>query len=155
MSNAHSRPVEETLEAPQEYVTALPPASDLVEDLRKELIDFQKCVKGNLFRLDALCDIGVIDGHDLEPDLCVPLMPFVARAIGREAVAMIMGGMTVDGTDGNWSCGFLGSRWFDMDAKDYGCAFIRCAFYSKKHFAGAWPSDKPYMLRITAEKTEE
>jgi hypothetical protein len=136
------------------------PQQDKVEVLRKELIDFQKCVKGNPQRLLALCDIGAIDGHQLDSECCQPVSAITCQAVMREAVLKIATGMSVDGKDGNWSCGFLGSRWFDLDASDYGCAYIRCAFYSRKHFndkasdkEAVWPCDKPYMLRITIEKT--
>lgn len=130
------------------------PKDDVIDTLRKELTDFQKCVKGNHLRLMALCDVSAIDGHYLDSVACKPVSVATCQSVMREAVHKIVSGMKVDGKDGNWSCGFLGSRWFDLAAETYDCAYIRCAFYSRKHYKGRWPVEQPYMLRITIEKTE-
>ena len=137
------------------------PTEDKVATLRQELKDFQKCVKGNPMRLLALMDVGAIDGSQLDSEVCQPVSAATCQGVMREAIYKMVCVMNVDGSDGHWSCGMFGSRWFDLDAADYDCAYIRCAFYSRKHFndkasdkEAVWPCDKPYMLRITIEKTK-
>jgi len=126
-----------------------------VEPLRKELKDYQNCVQGNPRMVLAITEVSIVSGHMLEPEMCAPIDRNLLRQIMHDAVMMIVLGMKVNGKPNSWSCGFLGSRWFDMDAEAYGLDYIRCAFYSRKHYQksdGAWKCDKPYMLQITAEK---
>ena len=122
-------------------------------DVRKqELIDFQKRVKGNPHELDKITYYGFNCGSKIEPSLCEPIDKSTMRDICVDSGRMILKGMKVNGEEGQWSNGFMGSRWFDMDAKKYGCDYIRVAFYSKKFYPGKWSGDKPYRIIITAEK---
>ena len=119
---------------------------------RDELIAYQKCVLGNNpGRLDALTKFYCVDGSKLDPECCVPVPKYLKDAIMKEVVQKILVGMKVNGKPGNWSCGELGSRWFDIDADKYGVDYIRVAFYSKKGDA-KWDEDKPYLIVVTVEK---
>ena len=124
-----------------------------VEPLRKELAAFQKCVEGDGWRLLSLCEVSAISGYALDPESCAPIDPKVLKAVAGAAFKKVAEGMEVNGKFGQWSCGFLGSRWFDLKAEDFGLDYVRCAFYSKKHYTGKWECDKPYMIQITAEKS--
>lgn len=126
-----------------------------IEVLRKELKDFQKCALRNPQRLEALCDFVVVDGSKIDSELCKPVSENCKRGAAEEAFYKIVTGMPIDGKKGNWSCGFMGSRWFDLDAEEYGVDYIRCAFYSKKHYQGTWKYAKPYVLAITIENTKD
>ncbi len=127
---------------------------DTSDARREELINFQKCVKGNLPRLLALTDIGICCGSAVDSDLCVAIPKPVLGRVIHDAVKLMVTGMKVCGGVNNWSSGCFGSRWFDMDASEYGLDHIRAAFYSKKHSSGEWTWDKPYAIRIIAEKTK-
>ena len=124
-----------------------------VSPLRKELIAFQKCVKGDGWRLLSLCEVSALCGSAIDPGCCAPIDRKVLKAVDGAAVKKVVEGMEVNGEFGQWSCGFLGSRWFDLKAEDFGLDYVRCAFYSKKHYKGKWEHDKPYVIQITAEKS--
>jgi hypothetical protein len=130
------------------------PKDEYIETLRKELKDFQKSVLRNPQRLRALCDFLVVDGSAYS-ELCKPVSENCKRGAVQEAFYKVVMGMRIDGKEGNWSCGFMGSRWFDLNAEEYDVAHIRCAFYSKKHYEGEWKYSKPYALAITIENTKD
>lgn len=64
---------------------------------------------------------------------------------------VLLAGMEVNGEDGNWSCGFLGSRWCDFrcnvgDGKgqQYGGRMVRYAYYGPDENR----SGKPFILQM-------
>jgi hypothetical protein len=122
---------------------------------RKELENFLTVCAGNYFLLTSICDIGVIDGHHLDPESCSPIDESLLREAMKECVRKIIRGCKVNGKDGNFSAGFMGSRWMDLNewARSNGLTYCRCAFYSKKFYEGKWASDKPYRIQITVEKS--
>jgi hypothetical protein len=123
-----------------------------IEVLRKEIQDYQKCILGNHDRMVALTHIFGASGHTLDPESCSEVPRDLVKTIMRDLVSRLLAGMEVKGGYGNWSCGGFGSRWIDLDAKDYGLDHIRCAFYSKKHYQGVWKHDKPYVIDVVVEK---
>ena len=123
------------------------------DELRNELKNFIKCIKGNPGMFLGICEYGGIDGHSLDPGCCVAIDEKLIYTILRDAISIITGNRPIDGKEGNWSCGCFGSRWLDIDAKPYGVDYIRCAFYSRKtHKTEKWKSEKPYVINITIEK---
>ena len=121
--------------------------------LRKELADYQKCVDGNPARFLALTDFSGIDGYDLDPECCARIpVKTIHRIMESFMLGLIDEGYPIKGGKDAWSVGSMGSRWLDMNAELFGITYIRAAFYSKKHFKGEWPSQKPYMIRITCEQ---
>ena len=123
------------------------------KDLATEMMSFQECVKGNRSRLLALAAITAISGHHLDPESCVPVPQELVQQIGQYAGGMVIKGMERGSGYGQWSCGFMGSRWFDIDPEKFGVDSIRCAFYSKANYkGGVWPHDEPYSIDITVER---
>jgi len=129
-----------------------PGANERLAVLRKELADWQKCVKGEYFRLCGLTQICAIDGHRLDAGNCAPIEKALLKRVMADFVSIVLEGRPITGGQGNWSCGFMGSRWLDMDASKYDLDYIRVAFYSRKHFKDNWTCDKPYIIQITCEK---
>jgi hypothetical protein len=124
----------------------------IAEPRREELKNFQTLVKGNRDRLLALCEFSAISGEYLEP-CCGHVDEAVLRTILEDAVKEVVRGKKVNGKAGQWSAGFMGSRWFDMDAKKYGVTYVRAAFHSKKFTKeGKWNRELPYAIHITVEK---
>jgi hypothetical protein len=129
------------------------PANALLEEMRKEMRDYQKCVAGKPALILALTDISSICGSALDPESCAPIPREVLKEVLRHAVFRILDGvMEVRGGMGHWSMGGFGSRWIDLDASQWGLDYVRCAFFSKKFHKGEWKCDKPYQLQITCEK---
>jgi hypothetical protein len=123
--------------------------------LTKELKDYLKCVKNNVPRFLAITDFGAICGSSLDPGCCKPVDKKMIQHVLHDFIALVSeGGFKINGKRGDWSVGFLGNRWLDMDAKSYAVDYIRVAFYSKKHYDGVWPHEKPYNITITVEKAK-
>ena len=120
---------------------------------RTELENYLKCIYRNHNAFMALTDFGAIDGATVD-ESCVPIDKGIIQQIMRDFVMLNLGRPKINGKVNNWSCGDMGSRWMDMDASKYGLAYIRCALYSKKFAQGEWRTDKPFVIRITCEKTE-
>lgn len=128
---------------------------DHAKALTKELKDYLKCVKGNASRFLAITDFGAICGSSLDPSCCKPVPPHIIQEVLRDFVQMVYeGGFKINGKPNDWSVGFLGNRWLDMNAESYGVDYIRVAFMSKKNYKGVWNSDKPYHVTITIEKAK-
>ena len=125
------------------------------DELKSDLVNFLKCVQGNAALFLALCEYGAADGHNLDPECCSPIADHTMQRILRDGLRIMISNKPVNGKPGNWNCGFLGSRWLDMNAREYGLDYIRCAFYSKKCGGGEWPHSKPYAIMITAEKASD
>lgn len=130
-----------------------------IADLRQEMENYAKCMKGHKERIEELTYIGLASGHMRFPDAC----EFVSRQtlikIGEDFMYRVYKGTRVDGTPNNWSVGFMGSRWLDMEGEIYGVDSIRAAFYSKKyytkHTGKKWTFEKPYAITITVEKEKK
>ena len=127
---------------------------ELIEQLRTELGNFQKLVTGKRDMLLALCDIGGVDGHQLDSSSCAPISDHTIQAVLQHVVQIIVNGAKLNGKPKGWSVGFMGSRWMDIPAEPFGLDYIRVAFYSKKHYKGddGWDCPKPYLMRVTCEK---
>jgi hypothetical protein len=123
--------------------------------LKKELDDFQKCVTGHHSRLDALCDFTVADGFKLDPQSCQPATAEQLTQAAYKVMDNVFKGASINGKANGWSTGGMGSRWMDLNAADFGLDYVRAAFYSKKSYPAGkrWPSEKPYLIQITCEKT--
>ena len=130
------------------------PKPDLLAELRKEMNDWQNCITANYNRLNALTEIGALDGGILNPECCDVVGKDVLREVCQHFVELALQGIPVKAGFGNWNVGFMGSRWMDLDADQFGLSDIRCAFYSKKHYKGVWKSNKPYRITITVEKAK-
>ena len=129
------------------------PANDILEEMRKEMIDFQKCVAGKEGLFFALTDISAVCGSAFS-DCCARIpRPVLREVLMAATLRIIHGNMKVDGKMGHWSMGGFGSRWADMDGSHWGLDYIRCAFYSKKFHKGEWKHDKPYRIQIMCEKS--
>ena len=129
------------------------PKKEKLDTMREEIRNWSKCVKGNHDRFVALTQLQIIDGASMDSESCAPIdRNTLVKILKDSADHFINGNMKVDGKRGNWSVGEMGSRWADFDAEKYGIDYIRAAFYSKKNYKGVWKSDKPYLIRITAEK---
>jgi len=124
---------------------------DSVDERRKEMANYTKCIAGNILRFNALTKFVCIDGYGLDPESCVPTNRDVRRKIMDDFVKIVISNPKIDGKINNWSSGGFGSRWMDMDAKKYGLDYIRIAFYSKK-FSEEWEHDKPFVLEMVCEK---
>ncbi len=123
------------------------------DNLKKELKDFLKCVQGDASRFLALTDYGAICGSHLDSQCCKPVAGEIIQQILRDFIFMVVrGGFKINGKPGDWSVGFMGSRWLDMNARTYNVDYVRVAFYSKKHYKGVWSHEKPYHITITIEK---
>lgn len=62
---------------------------------------------------------------------------------GKEFIMYLLSkNLKVNGKEGQWSCGFLGSRWLD---KKLAGIFTRVCFYSKKENPDAWKDCPPAM----------
>lgn len=123
---------------------------DGIEEMRAELTNYNKCVAGNPTRFNALTTVKVYDGHDLDGDCCKPIDKNVMGEITQEIMRKIVfGKMKVDGKMGQWSCGFMGSRWFDYE--DDRLTHCRVAFHSKKFHKTQWKQATPYGIVITME----
>jgi hypothetical protein len=128
---------------------------DFAENLTKELKAFLKCVKGDPRRFLALTECGAICGSKLDSDSCKPVDRQVLNSVMIDFIHLVVGGgFKVNGKSGDWSVGFMGSRWLDMNAADYDVDYVRVAFYSKKYYNGVWPHEKPYHITITIEKAK-
>jgi|TARA_R110000868_G_scaffold302756_3_gene563341 hypothetical protein len=118
---------------------------------RKELSDYLKCVSNNPNRFNALTDVITKDGHDLDGECCKRIDPKIISEVAQKVMRKIVfGNMKVNGKEGQWSCGSMGSRWFDYE--DERLDHCRIAFYSKK-FNGEYLSrlNKPYAIIMTME----
>jgi len=120
--------------------------------LRKEIEDYQKCILGNYDRLMALTELSATCGSYLDSESCASVPKPVLKEVLIKVMRLLLNGMEVKGGYGNWSCGGFGSRWIDLDAKEFGLDHIRCAFYSKKNYQGVWKHDKPYVIDVVVEK---
>jgi hypothetical protein len=128
---------------------------DHAENLTKELKAYLKCVKGDPRRFLALTDYGAICGSKLDSGCCKPVDAQIIQHVLHDFISLVVeGGFKVNGKRGDWSVGFMGSRWLDMNAADYNVTYIRVAFYSKKYYNGVWPHEKPYNITITIEKAK-
>ena len=128
---------------------------DHASALTKELKAYLKCISDNPARFLALTEYGAICGSDLDPDSCVPVDKSLIQEVLRDFITLVVNtNFKINGKENDWSVGFLGNRWLDMNARSYGVDYIRVAFYSKKHYKNptAWSSDKPYHITITIEK---
>jgi hypothetical protein len=111
------------------------------DNRQKELEVFLKCSKNNIGFVLNNSQISYQINANVSKEMVEKIMDDVLKRITS-------GTMTVDGTDGNWSNGNMGSRWFDIFNKEkYGAGFIRVAFYSKKHSA-KWNIAKPFAIRV-------
>ena len=129
------------------------PKEQTINKLRKELQTYLNVVKDNPMMFFHLTSFGAIDGHTLDPECCKPIDNSVLQKVCKDALQQILQGMKVDGTPNNWSCGFLGSRWFDIDTDKYNLAHIRVAFYSKTSSPKLIEKyGKPFVIQITCEK---
>jgi hypothetical protein len=115
-----------------------------VDDKRSELKNYLKLVKNNEQMMIGLTNVVSRDAGYLKME------PAEKRRKIGIVLDKILGGMKVNGKEGQWSCGCFGSRWFDADEDNYGC---RVAFYSKK-FQKDWDWEKPYTISITFERIE-
>jgi hypothetical protein len=123
---------------------------------KKELENFLKvCGTHGEFLLHQICGIGAMDGHSLDPECCAPIERSLIQKAMKMCVSRIVNGCKVNGKDGHFSCGFMGSRWLDLNdwARQNGLTYCRCAFYSKK-FSEDWEYDKPYQIMLTVEKAK-
>lgn len=133
------------------------PGSGMITDEQikkneQELQDFTKAVKNNPRLFLAITDYSAVDGHTLDGGCCKKIDPKKIQEVLHDFLMLATSGqMKVNGKKNNWSNGFMGSRWCDMNAEDYGMDYIRVAFYSKKS-AKEWKHDKPYAIQITCEK---
>jgi hypothetical protein len=122
---------------------------------RDELEAFLKVIVGKPHLLEGICEFGFVDGSNVS-DCCAPIPDFQALShrIFHELVINMLKGMKANGKAKQWKCGFLGSRWLDMDPRKYGLDSIRCAFYSKKYAVSEWKYQKPYVIQIMLEKAK-
>ena len=127
-------------------------SDDEVKVLRKEVADYQKCVRGNPDRLMAITSIIARSGHTVDAECCAPVTTAVLQSIGQHLCELLLRGLPINGKTDGWSIGCFGSRWIDLDTQEDGVDYIRCAFYSKKHYKGEWKHEKPYAIIITVEK---
>jgi len=125
-----------------------------VADRKKVLQTFAKLAKSKRWLIEN-CDLGAISGHKISPDWCVEVPTLLMLAIMHDFVDICVAGTKVNGKTNNWSNGGFGSQWMDMDASKYGLDYIRCAFYAKETTAEWGLTEKPYMVRITIEKSKE
>jgi len=128
-----------------------------IASLRKEVIDYQKCILGNYIRLIALTEIVGLDGYHADPESCTQLPSGLVQKVLRGLVERLLIGLPLKGGYNAWSVGDFGSRWIDLDPLDFGSkgeiSHIRCAFYSKKATApGNWEHEKPFYIRVMVEK---
>ena len=131
------------------------PSEDKIEKQRKELQVFLNCVKHNPEAFEKLCDLGIVSGHELDSECCAPVEKKVLLKVGLDFVKLLLSGeQKINGKMGHWSCGFMGSRWCDLKASDYGLDYVRCAFYSKNFYEGEWKHTEPFVIQITCEKTK-
>lgn len=125
---------------------------------KKELENFLKvCGTHGEFLLQQICSIGAMDGHSLDPECCAPVERDLIQKAMRMCVSRIVSGCEVNGKDGHFSNGFMGSRWMDLDgwARKNGLDHCRCAFYSKKFSSPEdWEGEKPYRIVLTVEKAK-
>jgi hypothetical protein len=127
--------------------------NETLEAMRQEVRDYQRCVKQNSARFGALTDVQAVCGSAFDSESCAPISRDVLRAVLAHAVTRIIDGeMRVTGGTNNWSVGFMGSRWIDLNASEFGLDYVRCAFFSKKFFKGEWKGDKPFKIQIICEK---
>ena len=121
--------------------------------LMDELTIYQKVVKYNPQMFYKITTASFVCGSDIDPESCSPITEEIKNSIIRYVFSKILDGMKINGEFENWSCGFLGSRWFDIDASKFGISYIRVAFYSKKYNPQSVIGDKPFFITITAEKS--
>ncbi len=132
--------------------------SDETADIRKkDMEDWNRCIKQNLGRLHALTEISYRCGGDMDPGSCMPVPKDKLKALMDDYILprILSGEMKVNGEVENWSNGCFGSRWADFKARPHGLDFIRAAFYSKKCDAPPgkkWKPTKPYCIIVTFEK---
>jgi hypothetical protein len=121
---------------------------------KKELENFLKTCEKNPSLLFAICSFSAISGHSLDPECCAPVEKELLQGAMTACVERILEGCKVNGKDGHFSCGGMGSRWLDLNrwAKSVKLDYVRCAFYSKK-FSEEWKQEKPYSIQITVEKS--
>jgi hypothetical protein len=129
-------------------------ADEKCDPMRDELKSFLKCISKNPARASALTKFIVEDGSIHMPSMLMPVPMDIRNEIACSVVQRLLNGkMKVDGSEGNWSVGFMGSRWFDHE--DDRLAHCRVSFHSKKFYKGEWKSDKPYVIRMMLEMSKE
>ena len=124
------------------------PTNERVDALRNELTNFLKVVKKNPQLLAALCEFGVVDGARFDPYLLKPCTKDQLNGAGAIIIQKVLNGQQCNGKEGQWSCGWMGSRWCDIEAPDFSA---RCAFYSKRFYKGEWKREEPYFIQLTVE----
>jgi hypothetical protein len=126
-----------------------------ISQKKKELENFLTVCTGKPSLLQQICKIGAVSGHTLDPECCAPVDVAMLHKAMHRCVERIISGCKVNGKDGHFSNGGMGSRWMDLNewARDNGLDYCRCAFYSKK-FSEDWDEDKPYRIVLTVEKAK-
>jgi hypothetical protein len=126
-----------------------------IQAKKTELENFLTVCMGRPELLHSICSIGAMDGYSLDPECCAPVSDALLRKAMTKCVERILAGCYVNGKDGHFSNGFMGSRWLDLNvwAQQNGLTYCRCAFYSKK-FSKDWKGDKPYRIMLTVEKAK-
>jgi hypothetical protein len=132
-------------------------SDDTAATRKKDIEDWNRCIKHNMRRLFALTKIGYRCGSTLDNECCAPIPDDKMAAIMNEYIVprILSGEMKVNGDIENWSNGCFGSRWADFKARPHGLDYIRVAFYSKKCDVPpgkTWKFDKPYYIVVQFEK---
>ncbi len=91
-------------------------------------------------------------GVERNIDNLLPFRQERIKTLQEKIVKKILSGkMKVDGSRGNWSNGFLGSRWFDIDSASVALT-CRVSFYSRRQFGN--DGDSPYRMLFSFEERE-
>lgn len=120
-----------------------------IDSKHKELRTYLDVIAYNPNRFNALTCVVVKDfgGYcDL-----IPLTKEERDKYSQEIMMKIVHGMEINGKKGQWSNGFMGSRWFDWENKITKTS-CRVAFYSKK-YQKDWDFPKPYAITLSFEKS--
>ena len=129
-------------------------ADEKCDPMRDELKNYLKCIHKHPKVMSELTRFIVEDGSIHEPRLLKKVSYDTTMEVGCGIVQMLLNGkMKVDGSEGNWSVGFMGSRWFDYEHEQLD--YCRVAFYSKKFYKGEWKSNKPYLIKATMEMAKD
>ena len=123
------------------------PTKEHVDALQTELTNFLKVVKKNPQLLSALCEFGVVDAARFDSSMTRCTKDQLNGA-GAIIIQKVLNGQQCNGKEGQWSCGWMGSRWCDIEAPDFSA---RCAFYSKRFYKGEWKREEPYFIQLTVE----
>lgn len=128
---------------------------DASEKNRKELENYLSYVAGNQDLLESITTIkmsysifGGMRPIDSLPQFRIDRIKTLTEKILKK---ILSGKMKVDGTRGNWSNGFLGSRWFDIDSASVALT-CRVCFYSRKELGKS--AKNPYLLGLCFEERE-